>query len=192
MRSASINRRGKAQPVGGIREHRSAQNERILYQKNLSESQSEALSSKHERREKPRSESLKEKSGEDEQLTRLVGLWKRACNESGDATLEWRPSDVTRSAQKLIELIQVLRLSDMSDADLLKRLRLMAGPLDRFSFAMGDRFMEYNSHGLMIESFAKFGQKLWRVAEDELKEEERRRTQWDYLKSPKENETSGR
>ena len=80
----------------------------------------------------------------------------------------------------------------MSDADLLKRLRLMAGPLDRFSFAMGDRFMQYNSHGLMIESFAKFGQKLWRVAEDELKEEERRRTQWDYLKSPKENETSGR
>jgi hypothetical protein len=191
VRSASINRRGKAPPVGGIREQRSAQNERILYQKNLSESQSEALSSKQERREKIRSESVKEKSGEDEQLTRLVGLWNRACNESGNATLEWRPSDVRRSAQKLIELIQVLRLTDMSDADLLKRLRLMAGPLDRFSFAMGDRFMQYNSHGLMIESFAGFGQKLWRVVEKELEDEQRRRTQWDHLKSLK-KETSGR
>ena len=33
---------------------------------------------------------------------------------------------------------------------------------------MGPHFMNYNRHGLLIESFAKFGPELWRVLEDRI------------------------
>ena len=49
------------------------------------------------------------------------------------------------------------------------------------SHASGPEFSEYNPHGLAITTFAKFGPKVWRVAEDALDEEERRRKQWDHL-----------
>ena len=75
-----------------------------------------------------------------------------------------------RWSAKLIELIEVLRLSELSDDELLKRLRLLTGDMENFSFYMGPHFTAYNRQGLMIESFARFGQKLWRAAEAELGE----------------------
>jgi hypothetical protein len=164
---AATGRHKSSPPVTAERSHRSPQNAAIpIIQKDLSESQAENLSLAQEQKEKPdpsKQERLQE------ELAWFVRLWGRACHESGKPTLAWRPSDVRYWSGKLIELIQVLRLSDLTDDDLLKRLRLLAGDLRPFSLVMGDSFMDYNRDGLMIESFARFGQKLWRATETQLK-----------------------
>jgi hypothetical protein len=156
-------------PVTAGRSYRSPQNAATpINQRDLSESQSEKLSFGQEQKQKP-DPSKQERLPEE--LTRLVRLWNRACLEQGKATLAWQPSDVTHWSAKLIELIQVLRLSESSEEDLLKRLRLLAGHLERFSGMMGPRFEEYNRHGLTVGGFALYGQTLWQAAEAELKEE---------------------
>jgi hypothetical protein len=178
MRSASINRSRKAQPVGRIRPHQSAQNERTLYQKDLSESQSEALSSTPEQREKAGWELLKEnreelklKENDREELKRFVTLWNASCAECDQPTLAWLESDVRRLAPRLAETIRHLRLSELSDDELSKRLRLLCGKRSISVFArIGSRFSEYNADGLLIETLAKHGPRVWRAVEAELSE----------------------
>jgi hypothetical protein len=51
------------------------------------------------------------------------------------------------------------------------RLRLLAGDLEWLSERMSGRFMRYNSEGLLIESFVRYGTKLWLAAEKRLAEE---------------------
>jgi hypothetical protein len=200
VRSASINRGGKAQSVKRDWMDRSAQNERTLYKKNSSESQSDALSSTPERREKTKLEFLKEnrkelkiEENDKEELKRFVDHWNAICTECNEPTLAWLQTDIERLAIQLVEVIRHLGIAKLSNEELSKRLRLLCGKRSRPVFErMGDAFSEFNPHGLAITTFAKFGPKVWRVAEDALDEEERRRKQWDHLKSPKKNETAGR
>ena len=58
-----------------------------------------------------------------------------------------------------------------SDEDVIARLRLLAGDLEWLRERMGDAFMGYNSDGLLIESFVRYGKKLWLAAEKRLAEE---------------------
>jgi hypothetical protein len=113
--NARTNRSKKPQLVAPDSSDRSAQNERTLYiHKDSSESRSESLSSKQERREKTNSESLKEKSGKElkekdrEELTRFKTLWNTICAECKEPTLAWLQSDVDRLAGKLVEVIRHL------------------------------------------------------------------------------------
>jgi hypothetical protein len=175
QRSAT-NRSGKAQPVTPDSTHRSAQNERTLYiQKNFSESHSESLSSTQKQREKTNPESIKEKSGKDlkekdsEELPRFVNNWNGICTECNEPTLAWLPTDVNGLATRLLEVIRHLRLSELSDDELSKRLRLLCGKRSISVFArIGSRFSEYNADGLLIETFAKHGPRVWRAVEAEL------------------------
>ena len=117
---------------------RSAQSERTLYtQKDFSKSQSECLSSKQGKREKPRSDLLKEKSREEKEndgkeLTRFVNHWNAVCTECNEPTLAWLPSDVERLAQRLVEVIRQLRIPEMPDEKLSKHLRLLCGERSGF------------------------------------------------------------
>ena len=150
---------------------RSAQNELTLYQKNLSESHSETLSS--DEKEKPRFESLKKNSGEEEKernaekkedLTRFVNHWNAICTECNEPTLAWLPSDVDRFAVRLVEVIRHLRIAVMSDEEL-------CGKQSRPIFErMGAAFSEFNPHGLVITTFAKFGPQVWRAVEAKVSE----------------------
>ena len=105
-----------------------------------------------------------------EELKKLEALWNRACTECGQVTLVWPPSEVRRWSAKLIELIEVLRLGELSDDELLKRLRLLTGDMENFLLVYGPSLTASNRPGLINESFARFGQKLWRAAEAELGE----------------------
>jgi hypothetical protein len=193
---SSANRSRKSQLVGRDWSHRSAQNERTPYiQMDSSETHSESLSSKQcgrektksfgkedERKEKLRSESLKEKNGDDsdnrdkkgnemEELTRLVNCWNAICSECNEPTLAWLESNVSRHASRLVEVIQRLGITKMPDEELSKRLRLLCGNRSRPVFArIGSRFSEYNSDGLLIQTFAMHGPRVWRAVEAELSE----------------------
>ena len=152
---------------------------------NDSDSLAETLSSVRKQRETP---DLSKEKKLQEGVRRLEQLWAKACIEKGQPTLIWLPSDVRRWSGKLDELMRTLRLNELSDDDLLKRLRLLTGDLAELGdchSVMGPHFMTYNRHGLLIESFAKFGQKLWRVLEaefaEELAKEERLRKQREHL-----------
>jgi hypothetical protein len=189
--NAPTNRRTKPRSIMQDCSHRSAQNERTLYvQKDSSERPSESLSSTKKQREKTNPETLKEKSGKDlnekdsEELTRFKTLWNTICSECKEPTLAWLPSDVDCRAGKLVEVIRHLGIPEMPDEEVSKRLRLLCGPQSRPVFeGMGDAFSKFNPHGLAIKTFANFGPKVWRAVQEALDDEERRRKQWDYLKS---------
>ena len=160
-------------------------------QKNSSESQSDALSSTPERREKTKLEFLKEnrkelkiEENDKRGIKKFVNHWNAICTECNEPTLAWLQTDIERLAIQLVEVIRHLGIDKLSNEELSKRLRLLCGKRSRPVFErMGDAFSEFNPHGLAITTFAKFGPKVWRVAEDALDEEERRRKQWDHLKS---------
>jgi hypothetical protein len=126
-------------------------------------------------REKTNPELLKEKSGkelkekDEEDLTRVVRLWNDTCAECNEPTLAWLQSDVDRLATSLIEVIHNLRLSKLSDDELSKRLRLLCGTRSASVFErMGRRFSAYNADGLVIETFANYGPRVWRAVNAEL------------------------
>jgi hypothetical protein len=184
--------RKKREQVAAIVEHQTGRPIRVNYvdrspqnvathieQINDSDSLAESLSSVRKQREKP---DLSKEEKLQEGVTRLERLWAKACIEKGQPTLIWLPSDVRRWSGKLDELMRTLRLNELCDEDLLKRLRLLTGDLAELGCdsVMGPQFMNYNRHGLLIESFAKFGQKLWRVLEAELAEQERFRKQREH------------
>ena len=177
-RNARNNRRKTPLLVVTDSAHRSALNERTPYsQKDSSESHAEALSSKWEQREKLRSESLEEKSGEEEkennrkELTRFVTRWNAICAECKEPTLAWLHSDVERLAPRLIEVIRQLRIPEMADEELSKRFRLLCGEGSVAVFTrLGPRVRDYNPNGLLIETFTKFGPRVWRAVEAELSE----------------------
>jgi hypothetical protein len=195
QRSATKRSR-KPQPVGRDWTHRSAQNERTLYiQMDSSERHSESLSSKQcgrektksfgkedERKEKLPSESLKEKNSDNsdnsdkkenemEELTRFVNCWNAICSECHEPILVWLESDVSRFASRLVEVIQRLGIAEMPDEELSKRLRLLCGERSGPVFArLGSRFSDYNAHGLLIQTFAMHGPRVWRAVEAELSE----------------------
>jgi hypothetical protein len=158
-----------------------------------SESHPESLSSKHcgrektksfgkedERKEKLRSDLLEEKNSDNsdkrdkkenerEELTRFVHCWNAICSECNEPTLAWLESDVSRLAPRLVEVIQRLGITEMPDEELSKRLRLLCGKRSRPVFAhIGSRFSEYNSDGLLIQTFAMHGPRVWRAVEAEL------------------------
>ena len=59
----------------------------------------------------------------------------------------------------------------MPDEELSKRLRFLCGKRSRPVFArIGSRFSEYNSDGLLIQTFAMHGLRVWRAVEAELSE----------------------
>ena len=162
---------------------------------NSSETHSKSLSSKQcgrektksfgkedERKEKRHSESLKEKNSDNsdnsdkkenerDELTRFVNCWNAICSECNEPTLAWLESDTSRLAPKLVEVIQRLGVTEMPDEELSKRLRLLCGKRSRPVFArIGSRFSEYNSDGLLIQTFAMHGPRVWRALEAELSE----------------------
>jgi hypothetical protein len=176
--NARTNRSIKPQSVAPDSSDRSAQIERTLYQKNLTESQSDALSSTPERREKTKLEFLKEnrkelkiEENDNEELKRFVDHWNAVCTECNEATLAWLQSDIERRATRLVEVIRHLGIPEMPDEELSKRLRLICGKQSRPVFArMGPKFSEYNPRGLVIQTFCNFGPKVWWAVEAELSE----------------------
>jgi hypothetical protein len=184
-RQRSATKRGrKPQSIRPNWMGRSAQNERTLYQKDLSEGRSEILSSakaerektdSYEKRKKFREEIKSEKETESrEEIKRLVRLWNTVCEEGNRPMLAWHPSEVGRWSTKLSEFVQELGLADMSDEDLLNRLRLLVGDLEWLRERMGDAFMQYNTDGLLIESFVRYGKRLWLATAKRLAEERQR------------------
>jgi hypothetical protein len=169
QRSAT-KRSGKAPPVGRIRPHRSAQNERTLsIQMDSSESHSESLSSAEAERE---TESYEEK-GFPEGIERFASFWKTACEECNEPTLAWRPSEVRRWSSKLSEFIQEMGVAQMSDEDVMARLRVLVRDFELIKERMGRAFERYNTDGLHIESFVRYSTKLW-LATEKIVEEERK------------------
>jgi hypothetical protein len=57
----------------------------------------------------------------------------------------------------------------MPDEELSKRLRLLCGERSERVFArIGSRFSEYNADGLLVQTFAMHGLRVWRAVEAEL------------------------
>ena len=52
------------------------------------------------------------------------------------------------------------------------RLRLLAGDFSWLRERMGPAFMRYNTDGLLIQSFVRYGTKLWLATENKLAERE--------------------
>jgi len=155
-------------PIRAKRAHRSPQTAATLIEQiDSSDLPTDVLS--FAEREKKTPDSFKEKKFQEE-VRRLEKLWATACNECGHAPLRWLPSEVRRWHTGLIEFCQEMRLAEITDEDLLTRLRLLAGDLDWLSDRMSVAFMRYNNDGLLIESFVRYGKKLWRAVEERVVE----------------------
>src|SRR5262245_44196943 len=142
-----------------------------IEQKHLSDSQTENLSSSEAERETSN-------FGDEiwEEIEKLARFWKTACEECNRPTLAWRPSEVTHWSPQLRKFIREMAVTELSDEDVMDRLRALAGDLEWLRERMGHRFMEYNSDGLLIESFVRYGTKLWLAVEKRLTEERKHKS----------------
>jgi hypothetical protein len=176
QRSATKRSR-KPQPVGRGWTHRPAQNERTLYiQMDSSESHSESLSSAEAETES------NEEKGFPEGIERFARLWKTACEECNRPTLAWRPSEVRGWSSKLSKFIQEMGVAQMSDEDIMARLRILVRDFESIKERMGRAFQQYNTDGLLIESFVRYTQSCgWP-----------RRREWQRNAKPRNSKPRGR
>ena len=61
-------------------------------------------------------------------------------------------------------------VAETPDEDVMARLRLLVGDLSWLSERMGTAFMQYNTDGLLIQSFVRYSTKLWLATENRLAE----------------------
>jgi hypothetical protein len=162
---ALIGRGEKTRPMSRGCAERSAQNEPTpIKQNHLSESQSESLSSPHER-ERTQPELNQKKSAKVEWVRRL---WNESCDEAGESALAWHPGEVERASARLIETIEGARLDELSDDQVLRRFRQLCRKDSAARFGPNSRFKEHNRHGITAQSFALYGRELMRAVEAEL------------------------
>ena len=164
---ASTGRSDKTRPMSADCTERSAQNEPTLIKQNhYSESQPESLSSPRNEREKSEPE-LQDKNQE---VEKVATIWNEACHASGETSLVWLPTEVKRFSAGLAEIIDVMRLDELSNEELLKRFRLLCRKDSADHFGPSLPFKEYNRHGITIQSFARYGRELMRAVDAELAE----------------------
>ena len=105
---------------------------------------------------------------EEEKENRILELWNVACEQCGRRDLVWRRSDMGRFADEFSELESARAIRDLSDGELLERLILLCGDLDRVFPDMSEQFCKFNKHGLKVSSFPKYGEKLLELAGTKL------------------------
>jgi hypothetical protein len=166
---AFTGRSGKTPPVSLDRKDQSAQNEPTLIEQNYpSESRAPFLSSKRVQRENP--DSYMGKKEDQEAIQRVVSIWNATCLECKEPRLAWLPSDIQRLAPRLAEVIRHLQLAELSDEEISKRFRLVCGEESILVFdSLGPTFVSFNRYGLAIDTFAKFGPRVWRAIEETLR-----------------------
>jgi len=138
-----------------------------IIQRDCSDSQTETLSSGEAERE---TDSYEEKDSR-EGIEKFASFWNTACEECNRPKLAWRPSEVSKWSAGLGKFIQEMGVFRAADEEVMARLRLLAGDLEWLRERMSHRFMDYNSDGLLIESFVRYGTKLWLAAEKRLAQE---------------------
>jgi hypothetical protein len=152
--NAATDRREMHRSASPKRCDRSPQNvATYIEQKDSSESHSDSLSSGEAERETPNSHNEKEVRGG---IERLVRLWKTVCEELKRPELVWRPSEVRQWSSRLNTFIKERGLTEMSDENLMARLRVLVRDFEFIKDRMGRAFERYNADGLLIESFARF------------------------------------
>jgi hypothetical protein len=91
---------------------------------------------------------LKIEKNDKEELKRFVNHWNAICTECNEPTLAWLRSELDRFATRLVEVIRQLRIPEMPDEELSKRLRLLCGKRSEPVFArIGSRFSDFAFRG---------------------------------------------
>ena len=119
--------------------------------------------------------SVEDRQEEDkaEALKRIPGLWEIACERCGREDLVWRSSHVKQFADQFLEIALSRNVRRMSDEELLDRLTLLCGNLQRVDREMSEAFSSHNKSGLTAQSFSKYGDKLLVLAGDKLEWEKK-------------------